>query len=64
MSYSGQADAVRSPALADRFFLWWFFSTGSELGAIFYTVPDLKHGDEGSRDEREALISRVDSASQ
>lgn len=34
------------------------------LGAIFYTVPDLKHRDEGSQDERDALISHVDSASQ
>lgn len=61
---SPQADATRSPSLANRSFSLIFFSTGSMLGAIFYMVPDLKLRDEGSWDEREALISHVDSASQ
>lgn len=48
MRNSPQADALCSPSLANRLFSLIFFSAGSMLGAIFYTVPDLKHRDEGS----------------
>lgn len=48
MNSSPQVDAMHRPSLANRLFSLIFFFTGSMLGAIFYTVPDLKHRDEGS----------------
>lgn len=52
-------------SLANRLFSLIFFSaTGNGLRAIFQTISNLKHRDEGSRDERKALISLTPAAPQ